>query len=302
VRGIPRFVSSDNYAAAFGVQWKAFRKTQLDSFTGTTITRDRLARCLGGSLDAVRSKLVLEAGCGAGRFTELLLGAGATVFACDLSEAVEANYENCCSAEKYFVCQANIAKLPVRPQQFDYVVCLGVIQHTADPEATIRALAANVKPGGWLVIDHYTGEALLRPTQAALRWFLLKCSPRFTLLFCSALTTLLWPIHRLCWRLRDTRSRAVGMVRSKFLELSPILDYRYAYPALGEQALKSWAVLDTHDALTDYYKHARTKDEIDAALHGLGFVDAVATYGGNGVEARARRPTSETRVLAGAIS
>jgi SAM-dependent methyltransferase len=302
VRGIARFVSSDNYAAAFGFQWKAFRKTQLDSFTGTTITRDRLARCLGGSLDAVRGKLVLEAGCGAGRFTELLLEAGARVFACDLSEAVEANYENCSGAEKYFVCQANIAKLPVRPQQFDYVVCLGVIQHTTDPEATIRALAANVKPGGWLVIDHYTGEALLRPTQAALRWLLLKCSPRFTLPFCSALTTLLWPIHRLCWRLRETRSRTLGVVRSKFLKLSPILDYQYAYPALGEQSLKAWAVLDTHDALTDYYKHARTKDEIDATLNGLGFVEAVATYGGNGVEARARRPMSDTRVPAGAIS
>jgi len=290
VRGIPRFVSSDNYAAAFGRQWKAFRKTQLDSFTGTSITRERLARCLGGSLDVVRGKLVLEAGCGAGRFTELLLAAGAWVFACDLYEAVEANYENCGGSDRYFVCQANIGSLPVAPQQFDFVVCLGVIQHTPDPDATIRALATHVKPGGWLVIDHYTGAALLRPTQAALRSFLLRRSPRFTLGFCSALTSALWPIHRLCWRMRDTRSRFFAAARIHFLNLSPILDYQYAYPALGEHLLKSWAVLDTHDALTDYYKHSRSRDEIAATLASSGLVEVVATHGGNGVEARARRP------------
>src|SRR5687768_17188491 len=154
VRGIPRFVGSDNYAAAFGSQWKAFRRTQLDSFTRTTISRDRLTRCLGGPLDHVRSKLILEAGCGAGRFTELLLQSGARVFACDLSDAVEANFENCSSYEGYFICQADIAKLPVRPGLFDLVICLGVIQHTPDPEAALRALAAHLKPGGLLVVDH----------------------------------------------------------------------------------------------------------------------------------------------------
>src|ERR671920_144912 len=58
VGNVPRFVGADNYAAAFGIQWNAFRKTQLDSQNGTTIFRDRLARCLG-SLDAVRGKTVL---------------------------------------------------------------------------------------------------------------------------------------------------------------------------------------------------------------------------------------------------
>src|SRR5689334_7080621 len=38
VRGIPRFVPSEDYAAAFGWQWKRFRRSQLDSYTGTTIS------------------------------------------------------------------------------------------------------------------------------------------------------------------------------------------------------------------------------------------------------------------------
>jgi hypothetical protein len=78
VGAIPRFVATESYAEAFGRQWKRFARTQLDSYTGTTVSRDRLARCLG-DLGRVASKTVLEAGCGAGRFSEVLLQAGASV-------------------------------------------------------------------------------------------------------------------------------------------------------------------------------------------------------------------------------
>lgn len=290
VGNVPRFVSSTNYAAAFGSQWKAFRRTQLDSYTHTTITRDRLQRCLGGLLDVLRGKMVLEAGCGAGRFTELLLESGASVFACDLSDAVEANYENCRGFPGYFCCQADIARLPVRPGQFDYVVCLGVIQHTPDPEQTLQSLARHLKPGGVLVIDHYTGKILLRATQAALRWFLLKRSPRFTLRFCAGLVGALWPFHRLCWRAGSPTNRPWAYLRAAFLHFSPVIDYHYSYPQLGEQLLKTWAILDTHDALTDCYKHTRTLEEIAATLRSLGLIEVSASHGGNGIEARAKRP------------
>ncbi len=75
----------------------------------------------------VRDKNVLEVGCGAGRFTELLLKHGARVFASDLSAAVEANYDNCRGAAGYFVCQADLRELPARREAFDFVICLGVI-------------------------------------------------------------------------------------------------------------------------------------------------------------------------------
>ena len=108
VRAIPRFVSSTNYAAAFGLQWNRYRTTQLDSFTGSTITRDRLTRLMGGNLDELKGKAVLEVGCGAGRFTEILLASGARLFATDISGAVEANLANCGGHPGYFVCQADL--------------------------------------------------------------------------------------------------------------------------------------------------------------------------------------------------
>src|SRR5438128_3324791 len=67
---IPRFFSGNTYTDSFGAQWKRYRLTQLDSYTGTSITMDRVRNCLGEDLwQTLSGKQVLECGCGAGRFT-----------------------------------------------------------------------------------------------------------------------------------------------------------------------------------------------------------------------------------------
>lgn len=293
VRGIPRFVGSANYADAFGLQWNAFAKTQLDSHTGTTISRDRLTRCLGGSLDCLRGTRVLEVGCGAGRFTEVLLAAGAQVFACDLSGAVDANYANCSGNPRYFVCQADVMALPIQSRTFDVVVALGMIQHTPKPEATIAALAEAVRPGGLLVIDHYrTPGPLIRmlyplSARAILRRVLLRMSPQAAFRASAATVRALLPVHRMLWH----RGAVTDSVRRAWRFLSPVFDYYDSHPELKEH-LAEWALLDTHDALTDRYKHLRTPDQIRDALTAAGFEVLESRAGGNGVEARARRPVA----------
>lgn len=286
VRGIPRFVATDGYAAAFGWQWTHFRRSQLDSYTGTTISRDRLTRCLGGSLDVVRGKTVLEAGCGAGRFTEILLQSGARVVAADLSTAVEANFANCGAAPGYFVCQADIRQLPVAPHSFDVVVCLGVVQHTPMPEETLGALAGYVKPGGLLVVDHYSRAYPVTAPRRVLRGLLLRLPPERARRVAVGTARALLPVHRALWR----RRRGFGRLRGYLRRISPVVDYYESYPQLGRELLSEWAVLDTHDTLTDRYKHLRAPEEIRDALVGLGLDDVEVTVGGNGVEARARWP------------
>ncbi len=293
VRDIPRFVESSNYASAFGLQWKAFRKTQLDSYTGTTISRDRLTRCFGGSLDVLRGKTVFEVGCGAGRFTELMLEAGATVLACDLSQAVEANYENCHGKPNYFVCQANALQLPVLPQSFDFVLCIGVIQHTPSPEETIRALARQVKPGGMLVIDHYTHTYVQNYLQRNLRRVLIRLPARIAKSATLGLSSALLPLHRL--GLKWQHRRGLWRLRHGLLKHSPLIDYLDLFPELGDKLMGEWSILDTHDALTDYYKHLRTREEIEETLRSCGLIGLEVTYGGNGVEARARMPIAVAR-------
>lgn len=290
INNIPRFVPVENYASSFGLQWNIFRTTQLDSHTGLTISRDRLTRIAGGSLDVFNGKKTLEAGCGAGRFTELMLQAGASVFAIDLSRGVEANFRNCSSFKNYYVAQADIMELPVAASQFDIVVCVGVIQNTPDPEVTIKALCSHVRPGGTLLIDIYSHDYPATPVRRWIRSFLLGRNERFSMRFVQSLIRLLWPLHRAVYRIRNTRNgqRAISFL----MHWSPVVDYHYAYPQLGAQKLYEWAVLDTHDTVTDRFKHFRSAEEIEAALHSSGMINIQTTYAGNGVEARAWKPES----------
>ena len=72
--------------------------------------------------------------------------------------------------------------------------------------------------------------------------------------------------------------------------VSPLLTYYHAYPELDDRLQYEWALLDTHDSLTDYHKHLRTPAQIVATLEALGGRDIWVAEGGNGVEARCRRP------------
>jgi SAM-dependent methyltransferase len=292
--GVPRFVATESYAAGFGLQWTAHPRTQLDSATGTRISRDRLSRCLGG-LERVAGRSVLEVGCGAGRFTEVLLDAGARVFACDLSRAVEANHANFRGRAAHFVCQADLMALPVAPGTFDVVVALGVLQHTPLPEAAVRALVAALRPGGLLALDHYAPPpdagrawriaAALSP-RSLLRHGMLVLPPRLAQAAAGGLTRSLLPVHRRLWR----RGPVVDRVRSAFRRVSPVVDHYDRLPELSADQLAEWAVLDTHDALTDRHKHLRSAEEIRRILGDAGLVELDVRYAGNGVEARARKP------------
>ena len=288
--GIPRFVPADNYAAAFGRQWLRFRQTQLDSHTGLSISRDRLTRLVGGDLGVWRGRLVLEVGCGAGRFTELLLAAGARVVAVDLSAAVEANHATCGHVATYQLAQADVTALPLAPGQFHFVLVIGMVQHTPDPEATMTALARQVRPGGWLVLDHYAPGYPATWSRRVLRGGLLRLGAGAAGRVSYALTAALWPLHRALWGLRGVRG--LPRLRRAWLALSPVVDYHDAYPQLPPRLLREWALLDTHDTLTDRYKHLRSPEQLTAHLAACGLTEISATYGGNGVEVRARRPAA----------
>ena len=282
--GIARFVPNSNYADAFGAQWKKYRLTQLDSYTGTTISADRARRCIGeklwGELD---KKQILECGCGAGRFTETLLAKRAFVTSIDLSEAVDANQENFPQSQTHRIAQADISQLPFAPRQFDLVFCLGVIQHTPDPEKAIGCLYEQVKPGGTLVIDHYIHTLSWYTKSAVLfRRYLRRLPPDKGIKYTEWLVDMFWPLHSL--------ARHFYPAQMLLSRLSPVLCYYRAFPDLSDELQREWALLDTHDSLTDWYNHFRTRGQIRRTLEQLGLVEIWCEYGGNGVEARGKRP------------
>jgi len=289
---IPRFVPHSTYANAFGLQWKRYRVTQLDSYTGTSITKDRLRRCLGNALwPDLKGLQVLEAGCGAGRFTEHLLARGACVTSVDLTDAVEANRENFPVTPSHRVAQADILHLPFAPRQFDRVICLGVLQHTPDPAKAISALWEQVRPGGWLVIDHYTFEwGWATKMSPVLRQILKRLSRERGLMITEKIVRTMFPVHR--WI--SKAPKPVCWLRPVLTRVSPVQTYFHAYPQLSEKSQLEWSLLDTHDQLTDWYKHRYSPKKICTILTALGGTGIEVWRGGIGIEARMHRPVSSS--------
>jgi 2-polyprenyl-3-methyl-5-hydroxy-6-metoxy-1,4-benzoquinol methylase len=283
---IPRFVLSESYAAAFGLQWKLHARTQLDSRTGHPISRERLQTCLGAPVGSLRGLDVLEAGCGAGRFTELTVAAGAQVHAVDLSQAVEVNRANVGSHDNYAVAQADMRALPFPPASFDVVLCLGVLQHLPSPEQGIRDLWAMVKPGGRLVIDHYRldlrqGIGLLTRLATFYRLVLRELPPGVAKRITDRATDAFFPLH---WRFRDSRIAQVVLNR-----VTPCPFFYSDLPELSRDEHHEWSRLDAFDALTDRYKHLRTVGQIRRFLTSLDSEEVWAAKGWNGIQARARK-------------
>lgn len=267
VDGIPRFVDSALYAAAFGFQWQSHSETQLDSKTGWSISRDRLERCIGAPLASIDGLRVLEAGCGAGRFTELLVEAGAVVHSIDMSQAVEVNRANIGDRENYVVAQADLTLPPFPPASFDLVVCLGVLQHTPSPAASIAALWRMVKPGGRLVIDQYRWSLSIvtKIADPILRPVLKRMAPDRSKRVTDALTRWFFPVH---WAIKG-----VPLAQPVFSRISPVLVYFTSFPQLSKEEHYEWARLDTYDHLTDYYKRLCTAGKISRTLTKLGATD-----------------------------
>lgn len=284
VNGVPRFAGEAHYVEHFGLQWNTYVRTQLDSYTGSPITANRLKRTLGEDLwSTLAGKTVLECGCGAGRFTEVLLARGALVTSIDLSSAVDANAELFPPSQSHRIAQANIMQLPVADQSFDVVLCLGVIQHTPDPEQTIAQLYRCVRPGGTLVIDHYAPSwRRYTYTGPLVRQILIRMKPKRALAVTRALVNVFLPLHK-----RFRRNRVLNSMLSR---ISPLRCYYREYPELSDDIQREWAMLDTHDSLTDVYKHLRSKRSIRRTLELLGLEQIWCERGGNGVEARGKRP------------
>ena len=291
IKGIPRILKNfNNYSSAFGEQWTKWRKTQLDTYTKTTITRDRLFRCLGNNIirrlkNSKDTIHVLEVGCGAGRFTEILLKfPSIRLTSIDLSSAVEANLLNFPQNSYHRIIQTDLMRLPFKSKQYDIVICLGVIQHTPNPEKTIEKLYEQVKFEGNLVIDHYTFDTsrLTKITSIILRPLIKRLSSKKRMNTIKFLVDIFFPLHK--------SIRNFPILQKIFSRISPIITYFHIYPELNDNLQKEWSMLDTHDSLTDWYKHLRSRGQIKKILEKIKSTTIEVKFGGNGIEARCKRP------------
>ena len=267
VRGIPRFVPQENYAATFGHQWARYARLQLDSQNQTTFSRDRFYSITEWRPSALSGKLVLDAGCGSGRFAEVALAAGAEVIALDLSSAVEPCRANLGSHPRLHCVQASLYELPFRDRQFDYVYCIGVIQHTPDPKKSVLSLLDKVAVGGsvglWiyeLTWKSFVGtmafKNLLRPWTK--RWSIERLER-----FSDCVERWCWPVLR--------RARHRGTLGKAVMRLLPAASAHIQAVPLNDADFREWVRLDTFDMYSPAHDHAQTFPRVKSWLEGAGF-------------------------------
>jgi SAM-dependent methyltransferase len=253
---VPRMVPDDNYAQNFGFQWNRFQRTQLDSHTGLPISRDQLTAFMKSDLAALHGRRVLDVGCGAGRFTEVALNAGAEVVALDYSAAVDACWRNHAFHPRLHVVQGDIYNLPFVPASFECVYCIGVLQHTPDVAAAFRALPPQLAPGGRLTVGLYQKTSLdvlwpkywLRPVTR-------RMDPLKLFRVVETVVPLLLPVSRAIAR--------VPRIGRRLRYAVPVANHEPDWP-LNEQQIREWAVLNTYDMFSAAYDEPQSAATVRA--------------------------------------
>lgn len=288
LNGAYRLASNDNYTSNFGVEWNTFQKTQIDKFSNKTVSENRLFAQTNWPKDGLKNQTVLEVGSGAGRFSQIILDhTKATLYSVDYSNAVEANYRNNGPHERLKLFQASIYDLPFKKQSFDKVICLGVLQHTPDVKASVKALVEMVKPGGELIIDFYPIKNILTKVHGKyiMRPFLKRMNHnRMMSLIRKNIDTLI-SIY--------TFNKRIGLgVLNRFV---PICEIDRTIPeGMPLDQLKEWIVLDTFDMFSPAYDQPQRLSTVKKWVKEFGMIDVDASwvkYHGNmeAATVRARR-------------
>ena len=148
VGGVPR-LAGDTYAESFGRQWNRYDVARSEEDEATFLIKT-------GVLPAkLAGKLVLDGGCGGGRYSRLAGSHGARVLGVDLSTAVDKAASLCAGLPDVCIVQADLLDLPLADAVFDLVFSIGVLHHTPDPRRAFAQLARKVKPGGRLAVWLY---------------------------------------------------------------------------------------------------------------------------------------------------
>lgn len=275
--------SQQSSSESFGFQWAKFKTTQLDSHTGLSLTLTRFFSSTKWKPKDLNGKSVLEAGSGAGRFTEVLLDAGAIVTTFDASVAIDVNRENNAGKGDVKFLRADIYDIPVPDGSFDFVFCYGVIQHLPDAEKALQSLVSKLKPGGRISIDHYLKTSALDPfNQPKYFWrrWTVGMEPERLLHIISAYMPIWLPINSLI--------QLIPYFGPKIAALTMIPCWNYLRSGLNRQQRLEWAILDTFDALSPVYDTPRTLEEVrELVARCEGLTDITVFYGSNGVVANA---------------
>jgi 2-polyprenyl-3-methyl-5-hydroxy-6-metoxy-1,4-benzoquinol methylase len=180
---ILRAVNTQSKQFEWQYQWENFEETQEFLFRHWIQPR---------TIDDFAGKRVLDAGCGGGQDVRRVAAVAKHVVGLDLNSAHLAR-EKLADLANVEIHEADIATYePDEP--FDAIYCLGVIDHTDDPDATFAHFDRITNPGGLIIVWVWSAEGnrlpqyVIEPFRAR---FLAKRSRKFVAGLARILTGIL---------------------------------------------------------------------------------------------------------------
>jgi len=256
LNGVVRFVDQENYAGSFGFQWKLHARTQLDDASSQR-SENAFRRRTGFGPEDLKGKLVLDVGCGMGRFAEVATRWGAHVVGIDLSLASEVAAENL-AGRNATIFQADVFQLPFASGSFDFIYSIGVLHHTPNCEQAVKVLPKLLKPGGRIAVWLYSAYNHWYRMSDVYRKVTRRMPPPLLHKLCYAVIPL-YGIHQVLRKIP-----LVGKPTSAALAL--------LIPMAFNKDAK-WRVLDTFDWYSPWYQSKHTYEEVFRWFESCGLED-----------------------------
>jgi SAM-dependent methyltransferase len=262
VRGIPRMVpdaveaDKQRTANAFGWEWREFNELHPDWATYEAQFLDWVAP-LPPAFFA--GKVVLDAGCGMGRFSAVAarLCAGRVV-GIDLSDSVESARRFTRDLPNVAIVQADIYRQPFAAP-FDFAFSIGVIHHLPDPEAGLKAVGRHVKPDGTLFawVYGYENNGWLRYLINPIRERVTARLPRRALYWLSLLLTAgLQPMLRLLYRAPEGGARSRLLPYFGYLHWLAQYGFRHNHHVVFDHLVAPTAFYVRRDEFRGWFERA----------------------------------------------
>jgi SAM-dependent methyltransferase len=197
-------------------------------------------------------KIIVEFGCGPGRFLDVVRCKGGVAVGIDISLAVEVARRNFPDDPDVLIVQGDIYNPPFAPGSFDGGYTIGVLHHTPLPERGLAALACTVKRGGWVSSVVYPKQGFYAyPSVARFRKINNRLKPYIgyglAVLYAYFSAYLLTPFFS--FLLKGRFARVAQFLEKDWLPCLYIPDVR-------------WRVLDVFDGITPEIASTHTRAEV----------------------------------------
>jgi len=258
IKGIPRFVDKELYSDSFGYEWKKWSKIQFESKNvGKKMeghTNKRFWGLTNFPKGELKDKIVVEFGCGPGRFLDIVRSNGGVAVGIDMSLAVESARENFKDDINTLIIQGDILNPPFKRDIFDMGYTIGVLHHTPDPYKGFEGLVEVIKKNGHIACCVYPKNRFYDYFSVKIhRKFINLTKPifgnRLALIYSYFSAYFLYYLS-LFMKKRLHLKRLTTFLEKHIFVNTNIPDVR-------------WRVLDTFDAITPRYASTHTREEVE---------------------------------------